>query len=851
MIRLKPQFIALAILAFLFCGSRVHAQAVIYVTSLDDTIGAGHGCTLKEAIYSANLDNNIAISGYDTQGNPQYITTQCVPGNGNDIIVLPTGTVPPIFILSSYVVDMNNTAGPGVLPGITSNIVIEGNGATLQYSSCSFSYITAFSTPCPLPSDYNRLVTVAATGNLTLLNLHIKGFVARGGDTNSDGDSGESYGLPQDGGGGGGLGAGGAIYVRGGKLTVQSCTFEDNSAVGGNGSPLQSGSATEYAVGAGGGGGIYGPGGGPNYTTSDLKTIDNGGGGGGGGAFTGGAGGVGGLTGLGQSSPGDSGGGVIIYTGPTGFPADTLCGGAGGAAGTDTSGGRRGQDGTCPGGGGGGGGYGIIGSGDGGNGNYGGGGGAGASGGGNGGNGGFGGGGGAGWTGDFGGTRGGSGGFGGGGGAAADGDITGAGHPGVGGKFGGDANSTNGGGGGALGGAIFNDSGTILVQNSTFNGNTVVRGNGGNAGHPGAADNGADAGAAIFSYNGSTTLQQVTISGNESTGPLGGVYIYQDPANPQPTSFSLYNTIIADNGANFDAPDECTVYGPSIAMNASGNLILDNNNCGGVASMADPQLGPLQNNGGLTPTMAITKMSPAFNNADATFGLAEDQRGVPRPQDNAFDIGAFEACVSSNPLLSATCKGESELPPQTVPLNVQASPTTGGTTDPAPGLHNIPVGSLLLLTATPTPGNSFLGWTGAVTDPGNPVTTIIMNQAQTVTAQFTGLTTTIAGNIVAKSGPANARVWTLSLLNNGPAGAANATIPTFTLVQSGGAACTPVITSAFPLQVGTLGPGATGTVNLAINFTGCAGSSRFTATFTYSANNGTVTGSVVRTNQFE
>ena len=145
--------------------------------------------------------------------------------------------------------------------------------------------------------------------------------------------------------------------------------------------------------------------------------------------------------------------------------------------------------------------------------------------------------------------------------------------------------------------------------------------------------------------------------------------------------------------------------------------------------------------------------------------------------------------------------GPQQQPPPEVTLNIQAVPATGSTTDPAPGSHGIILDNVVVLTATPTPGNSFLGWTGPVADPSNPTTTVIMNQSQTVTAQFTALTTTIAGNIAAKSGPANARVWTLSLYDNGPAGAGNAVIPSFTLVQTAGAACTPVVNTASPLAV--------------------------------------------------
>jgi Divergent InlB B-repeat domain len=249
--------------------------------------------------------------------------------------------------------------------------------------------------------------------------------------------------------------------------------------------------------------------------------------------------------------------------------------------------------------------------------------------------------------------------------------------------------------------------------------------------------------------------------------------------------------------------------------------------------------------------MAITSASPAFNTADPAYELSTDQRGIARPQDGLPDIGAYEACVGGRFGLTPCQGGVIEQPPPTELLTIQASPATGGTTDPTPGLHSIVEGTVLLIHAVPTPGNSFLGWTGAVTDPTNPDTTIIMNQPQSVTAQFTNLTTTMAGNITAKTGPSNARAWTLSLEDNGPAGAAGVTIPGFALTQTGGAACTPIVNTTFPLSIGTLLASQTGTADVLIDFSSCAAAARFTATFTYTANYGTVTGSVVRTNQFQ
>ncbi len=66
---------------------------------------------------------------------------------------------------------------------------------------------------------------------------------------------------------------------------------------------------------------------------------------------------------------------------------------------------------------------------------------------------------------------------------------------------------------------------------------------------------------------------------------------------------------------------------------------------GGGNLDADPQRGPLQDNGGHTPTRMIAPASPALD--ASTFAPpppVADQRGVARPQPaaGAFDIGALE-----------------------------------------------------------------------------------------------------------------------------------------------------------------------------------------------------------------
>ena len=348
-------------------------------------------------------------------------------------------------------------------------------------------------------------------------------------------------------------------------------------------------------------------------------------------------------------------------------------------------------------------------------------------------NGGFGGGGGAGWQDDFGscgsGSSGGDGGFGGGGGAGPGGQLSGgAGHGGL---FWGNASCMNGGGGGALGGAIFSDGGIITIENSTFTGNTVTHGLGG--GLP--ALDGGDAGGAIFASGGGVFVHHSTISGNQSTIQGGGIVVSSI------VIFELQNTIVSGNGPA--TASQCFVLGSATVLTGSGNAISSNNsNCPGIVTTVDPQVRPLQlNSPGITPTMAISKLSSAFNNADPNTSLTIDQRGLTRPRMGGFDIGAFELCVD---LALNPC----QLPPLTaIPntLTILVTPAGAGTTTPPEGKTDVFPNAVQTLTATPNAGYAFLNWTGNVVEPTSQATAIIMTQDQDVTANF--IPCTCAGNV--------------------------------------------------------------------------------------------------------
>jgi hypothetical protein len=157
--------------------------------------------------------------------------------------------------------------------------------------------------------------------------------------------------------------------------------------------------------------------------------------------------------------------------------------------------------------------------------------------------------------------------------------------------------------------------GTLTVSSSTIAGNSGLNGGG------------------IF--NAATlTVSNSTIAGNSATVHGGGIYTLSG-------SMSARNTIIAENKAS-EGPD---VYGN---LGSQGhNLLGDPQDVTGFnldtdLVHVDPLLGPLQDNGGPTFTMALLPGSPAIGAGDPTNDPATDQRGFPRLVNGTIDIGAFE-----------------------------------------------------------------------------------------------------------------------------------------------------------------------------------------------------------------
>jgi parallel beta-helix repeat protein len=169
------------------------------------------------------------------------------------------------------------------------------------------------------------------------------------------------------------------------------------------------------------------------------------------------------------------------------------------------------------------------------------------------------------------------------------------------------------------GSGVYTEGGTATLTNCTVSGNS---------------------GGGIGNGDGTVTLTDCTISGNY--GDYGGGGVANDG------TLHARNTIIAGN----TAPNGPDVYGD---LDSQGhNLIGDGSGGGGFTSTdlvgtatnpIDPKLGPLQDNGGPTPTMALLAGSPALNAGDpAQLGVA-DQRGVAR--SGGVNIGAYQASASA------------------------------------------------------------------------------------------------------------------------------------------------------------------------------------------------------------
>ena len=165
---------------------------------------------------------------------------------------------------------------------------------------------------------------------------------------------------------------------------------------------------------------------------------------------------------------------------------------------------------------------------------------------------------------------------------------------------------------------------------------------------------------------------------------------------------NLHSTAIANNGGEIRGqfsvvPGALTDLGYNligVAGDGSGNTGFDNHTTqtGTVAKPLDPLLGPLQNNGGPTQTMALLCGSPAIDKGRSDFSPT-DQRGLPRtfddpavanaPGGHGTDIGAFEVQRGGcNRPPIAKCKNITVPANNSCQASITAADVNDGSSDP-------------------------------------------------------------------------------------------------------------------------------------------------------------------------
>jgi hypothetical protein len=185
-------------------------------------------------------------------------------------------------------------------------------------------------------------------------------------------------------------------------------------------------------------------------------------------------------------------------------------------------------------------------------------------------------------------------------------------------------------------GGLYLEYATITMTRTTISHNSAHFGGGIWIGHNAVAkitndtiaDNTATMGGGVWFAGGVTgTLLNVTVAGNAGNGMAGG-----------DTGVTLENTLVANNTkGSLEGEVSCdhTHTGAGANMEFPGD---SSSPCTSSVLVADPELGPLENNGGVTQTLAPAAGSPAIGKGSACPSI--DQTGQSRM--SSCTLGAVE-----------------------------------------------------------------------------------------------------------------------------------------------------------------------------------------------------------------
>jgi hypothetical protein len=364
------------------------------------------------------------------------------------------------------------------------------------------------------------------------------------------------------------------------------------------------------------------------------------------------------------------------------------------------------------------------------------------------------------------------------------------------------------------GGVLLAGSGTLNLTDSTVSGNTAYYEGGGLAlvstgsatiTNSTIADNSYSDplgdGGGIFVGN-NALIENSTIADNTGADSAGGGGIEVSYSNPTfGGNATLVNSIVAGNTNTAGGSDVVNFS----TVNATNSLIqnlapgtINGTNVNNIV-LTDPQLGPLQNNGGNTDTMAITTSSPAFAAGDPSLvpsGVTTDQRGLSRVVNGQLDMGAFQIQA-----------GYLTMSPISVPFSSNSQNITLSATVTAQGVSSVNEGHVTFhvlgqtLTAAVSngvanttltlPGGTALGaypmqavYSDSSPDPGNLCGSVVNSSLTVASAP---VTTTAASQSVFYN--AASQPFTLTATVTDPADSSdlvNEGTVTFTIEDSGG-----------------------------------------------------------------
>jgi len=165
------------------------------------------------------------------------------------------------------------------------------------------------------------------------------------------------------------------------------------------------------------------------------------------------------------------------------------------------------------------------------------------------------------------------------------------------------------------GGGLFTELSSPVLTNCTFSGNRAYYGGG------------------MYNDGQAAKVINCTFSGN-AADVGSGLRVYN--GTPEVKNCIFWN----DGGGNE------IVENSAVAV-VTRSVVRGGFPSGSSIITADPKLGPLADNGGLTLTHALLPGSSALDRGTSAGAPSTDQRGVSRPQGSGYDIGAFELEVSS------------------------------------------------------------------------------------------------------------------------------------------------------------------------------------------------------------